>query len=110
MSIRILALAGLLAFVSGCNDPVSYQATSNVQLLNATYTLTGSPVSKVVMHGDAINTGTTLAHGVFVFGYIGNSRSQQFFTSPSDIAPGETAHWSLTMTGSSRPRLEVYWQ
>ena len=109
MIIRLLGLAGLIAMVSGCNNPVAKQAQSNVQLIGATTEFTGSPISKVTISGNATNTGTGLAHNVIIYGYIGNKRSNPIPTSPPDIAPGEIAHWSLSMTGSTRPRLEVYW-
>ncbi len=109
MNVRSLILGALLVGVAGCNSPLTTVQSANIVLKDTKFTFSGSPVSKVLIEGTALNNGTLDAHGVQVTAWI-ETKYNVVLTNPSELSPGETARFAITMTASKKPQLEVFWR
>ena len=104
------ACAAAVALTSAaCNEPfTSTNLAGDIHLSAVHTTFTGSPVTKAVITGTATNVGTLPAHNITVTAFIGANQVSGM-TNPTDLYPGETASFSLQMSGDSQPRLQVSW-
>lgn len=109
MNVRALIFGALILGAAGCKSPLTTVESANIILKDTKFTFSGSPVSKVLVVGTAVNNGTLAAHGVQVTAWI-DTRYNVVLTSPSELGPGESGHFAIAMTASKKPQLEVFWR